>query len=178
MQIDWNSDWEDSGSPYRCAWIPSGHRTEMHHHLAGKQRAALCSISTAFSLESMAEKAVNSQWREKKLMKKAAVFLTAHQCYSPFLVSVCLGVVTPSPSYLFTVCVGSLTEQNPCLNLRSWWAKVLCSTSSSWLISEAQSFWWNLLFSPLFSFTLIYFHLVWGVLAEVFNNRKINSSLK
>lgn len=98
-------------------------------------------------------------------MKESAAFLIAHQCHSTYFADVCLGIVSP---VLLT----------PSWHMRSWSAKVLCFTVSSWLISESQSFRWNLLFYPLFSFALTYCHLAQGVLTEVFSNRKTNSSLK
>lgn len=47
---------------------------KIHHLLSGKQGVILCSISSVFSLESKAEKAVNSQCKEKKLMEKSAAY--------------------------------------------------------------------------------------------------------
>lgn len=146
--MDWNSDWEDSGSPYWCAWVPSGYRVNMHH-LERKQWAVLCSISIVFSLESKIEKAVNSQWGEKRLMKKSAMFLIAHQCYSTYFASVCLGIVAPSPFYPWIV-YDKLISQGPLLR---------CFIMANFTSSEIQ-----VEFSLLSSlcFTLIYFHLDWG----------------
>lgn len=147
-----------------------------HCHLAGMQKAVLCSISTAFSLEGKAGKAVNIQQGEKKLMKEPTVFPIAHQGHSTYFANVCLGL-SYSPSLFSLYCICWFIRAEPVSKpekLASQGPLLLIFIMANFRSSELQM---EFPFFPLFSFTLVYFHSVKGVLTEVCSNRKTSSSL-